>query len=146
MSACTECPNSSPGSTACRKCYTYHYLLPHLERELRELGILIAPLIPPIPGPDPLLSLNVGLVERDLVHAFLGGPDPESKVFARNLRLSATLSFRKSLADTVGSLDREIETLQSTLPPDDSYGDFPDLLDHLRAWKSRLGESKRKAL
>jgi hypothetical protein len=97
---------------ACRKCYIYHYLLPRLEKELWKLKIRVGPIIPPGPGPDPPPFFNAVSVERDLIRTFAGDPDPEPNVFSREVRLRASLSFRKSLADTLSLLDKEIETLQ----------------------------------
>ena len=115
MSVCRDCLSGGPGSgAACRSCYIYHYLLPQLEKELAKIKIRVGPIIPPGPGPDPPPFFNVAGVERELVRAFAGDPDPEPNVFSRDVRLKATVSFRKSLADTIASLDKEIEALRGT--------------------------------
>jgi hypothetical protein len=110
MSACSEC--LSTGGEACERCYIFHYLLPHLEKEFERLRVPVTPVVIPIPRPDPPPFFNVARFERDLVHAFAGEPNPQPSIFSLQMRLKATVSFRKALEKTIETVDKEIAALR----------------------------------
>ncbi len=100
-------------SEACEKIYILYWLLPRLEKMLKKLfGLAIVPLLPPRPGPDPLIDSGF-LRERDVVQAILGDPNPQPSIISREVRLKASIATRDGLTRMVDSLNADIEKLKS---------------------------------
>lgn len=110
---------------ACRRLYIFHWLLPRLERELAQLLktlVVVTPVRPPLPGPDPLPFADLWILrERNLLRTLLGDPHPQpnrpppvasSGVFHPANRLQASLVLRDGLLRTVRALDQEIAQLR----------------------------------
>ena len=99
---------------ACEKIIFWYWEYPRLERILKKLtgGVVIAPLLPPLPGPDPGPEIDAGFLrERAVVQALLGAPDPQPSIFPREVRLKTTIALRDAMMKMVESLKADIESL-----------------------------------
>lgn len=100
---------------ACEKIIFWYWEYPRLERILKKLtgGVVIAPLLPSLPGPDPGPEIDAGFLrERAVVQAVLGDPNPQPNIFPHEVRLKTTIALRDAMTKFVESLKTEIEHLE----------------------------------
>ena len=109
LAACTN-----GDKNACETIYYRYWLFPRLEKILKKLsgGVVIVPLLPPLPGPDPAPIVDSGFPrERGVVQAVLGSPNPQPNIFSRDVRLRTSIALRDALTKMAESLNADIQTL-----------------------------------
>ena len=99
---------------ACERLHIYYYLLPRLEKELKEILAVKNVVIFPILQPDtlPIIPLDSVVAERKISRIVLGDPSPQPSLVSNVDRLQSTMALRDSLMKNFKFLEAVIQRLK----------------------------------